>query len=48
MIPTIDCKGNVVNSGEEIFKALTNVGFVYLKNFGFSYKCIFKILQKHL
>lgn len=34
MIPVVDCVGDVIGHGREIFDAISTVGFVYLKNFG--------------
>ncbi len=34
MIPVVDCKGDIRAAGSDIFRAVSTVGFVYLKDFG--------------
>jgi isopenicillin N synthase-like dioxygenase len=34
MVPVVDCKGSVLQSSDEIWTAICEVGFVYLKNCG--------------
>ena len=38
MIPVIDCMNDVLAHSTDIYEALVNVGFVYLRNFGFPYE----------
>jgi isopenicillin N synthase-like dioxygenase len=43
MIPVIDCENDVPAHGSEIIRAISDVGFVYLLNYGFPYGMVCEV-----